>query len=75
MRIIAFALNLQRALYWSETQFLPNSTIIKLYHSKILIKRCYPSLRTLLRWYEVILSLMSTVARKFMHDRYPGRYF
>jgi hypothetical protein len=74
VRIVAFAPDLQRASFHSVTEFLHHSTTIKLAPLSNLIKGSYLSLRASLQCSEVIISLVSTVARKFTQGRYSGRY-
>ena len=67
--IVAFAPNSQRASFYSVTMSLHYSTTIKLLPLTILILGSYLSLRALLRWWEVIISIVSAVARK---SKYPS---
>jgi len=73
VRIVAFAPNLQRAFFYSKTDFLPYSTAVNLLPFLIIIGS-YLSLRTSLRCSGVIASLVSAVARKFMQGCHPDRY-
>ena len=60
-RIVAFAPCSQRASFWGVTMSLHYSTTIKLLPLTKLITGSYPSLRTSLRCWEVIISLVSTI--------------
>lgn len=71
IRIVAFTPNLHRAFFYSRIDFLPYSTTVKLLPLLILIIGSYSSLRISLRWMEVIASLVSAVARKFMQGCHP----
>src|SRR5438876_5226657 len=66
VRTIAFPPILQRVSFCSVTKFLHYSTTIKLWPLIILIKGSYSSLRVSLRYWDIIISLVSAVARKFM---------
>jgi hypothetical protein len=74
--IVAFAPCSQRASFWGVTMSLHYSTTIKLLPLTKLITGSYPSLRTSLRCWEVIISLVSdfTMVRKFMQGRHAGQY-
>lgn len=66
VRIVALAPNSQRASFHGGIVFLHHGTTIKLSPVLILIKGSYPSLSASLRCWEVIISQVSAVARKFM---------
>ena len=72
--IVAFAPCSQRASFWGVTMSLHYSTTIKLLPLTKLITGSYPSLRTSLRCWEVIISPVSnvTMVRKFMQGRHAG---
>jgi hypothetical protein len=72
--IIALAPGLWNVSVYSKIEFLPHSSTIELLSLLILIKRSYPSFRTLLLWLAIVISLMAAVACRFMQDRYTGWY-
>ena len=72
--IVAFTFNLQRALFYGITVFLHYSTTIKLLPPTIFIKGCYLSLRISLQCWDIIISFVSAMARKFMQRRHVDRY-
>lgn len=75
--IVAFAPYSQRASFWGVIMSLYYSTTIKLLPLIKLITGSYPSLRTPLRCWEVIISLVSTMVLPYansMQGRHAGQY-
>jgi hypothetical protein len=72
--IIALASNLWNVSVYSKKGLLHYSSTIEFLLPLILIKRSYPSFRTLLLWREIVMSLIAVVARRFMQGRHADRY-
>ena len=66
IRIIAFLPILQRVPFCSVIKFLHYSTTIKLWPLIILIEESYLSLKVLLQYWNIIISLVSAIVYKFM---------
>jgi hypothetical protein len=74
VRIVAIAPDLRGAFFYSVTEFLRHSATFKLIPLLILIHGPYPNLTALILYWEVVISLMAAVARKFMQSRHANWY-
>lgn len=73
-RIAAIVPNLRRASFLGVTQFLRHSTTIELLSLLVPLKEPHPSLRISPLYWEVVISLVAAIARKFMRSRHVDRY-
>lgn len=74
VRIVAFAPDLRKVPFHGVIEFLCYSSTIELLLLLIFINGSYPSLKALLPCWEIVISLIAAVARKFMQGRHGGRY-
>jgi hypothetical protein len=74
VRIVAFAPDLRRAFSHGVIEFLHHRTTIKLLSLLMLMKGSYPSLRTSLSYWEVVISLVAAIARKFTQSCHSDWY-
>ena len=74
IHIVALVPDLWRVSFHSAIEFLYHTSTIELLPLQILIKGFYPSFKASVPCWEIVISLVAAMARKFMQGRHPGRY-